>query len=75
MAVTLEQVRARDRTFEGLTLFALRRSGSEEGTPDYLTLDEALSQEVARVTELSERLGSGTSLRQRGGSAGPAARW
>jgi len=40
------------QTFKNLTLFPL--IGTMETQPAYLTLDEALQREVARVTEVSE---------------------
>ncbi|MBI3929526.1 MAG: hypothetical protein HY319_28550 [Armatimonadetes bacterium] len=40
--------------FEGLTLFAVRRPGSETVVPDYLTLDDALERQLAQITELSQ---------------------
>ena len=39
-------------TFEGLTVFPLFADSNRE--PDYLTLDEALEQNRARVREVSE---------------------
>src|SRR6266446_4168869 len=50
---TLESIRIdRPSTFRNLTLFpVIGRNGT---TPDYVTLDEALAQKTARVTEVSE---------------------
>lgn len=49
----LEQIKIGQETyFRNLTLVPLLNGGIEQ--PDYLTLDEALSQGVAKITEVSE---------------------
>lgn len=49
----LEQIKiGQETTFRNLTLFPLLNGGIQQ--PDYLTLDEALAQGVAKITEVSE---------------------
>ena len=49
----LEQIKVGTKiTFRNLTIFPLLNGGGRQ--PDYLTLDEALAQQSAKVTEVSE---------------------
>jgi hypothetical protein len=52
---TLERIEiGMGTTFENLTLFPLFDPKASLAEPDYLTLDEALTQKVAHITEVSE---------------------
>jgi hypothetical protein len=51
---TLERIEIGvETTFENLTLFPLLDPHAPKHEPDYLTLDEALAQKVAHITEVS----------------------